>query len=145
MKIFLGGTCPSNKTDFDYRTLLIPLLRENNIDYFNPVVEDWTDECQEIEEQQKEICDIHLYIVTPNMKGVYSIAETFGSLIKGYRSIFCYVYKVNDLTFDKSQWKSLEATGNLFAECGGESWVLDSDHDFDDRFIKEIILKDYYK
>lgn len=141
--IFLGGTCPSDKNDFDYRTLLIPILEQNNIEYFNPVVEYWTLECQEIEEQQKEACDVHLYVIAPNMKGVYSIAETFGSLIKGYRSIFCYVYKVNDLEFGKSQWKSLEATGNLFAECNGESWVLDSQQDFNDKFVKEIILQEF--
>ena len=45
-KVFLGGTC-NNST---WRNELIPLL---NIDYFNPVVEDWTPECQAEEERQK--------------------------------------------------------------------------------------------
>ena len=39
-KIFLGGTC-SNST---WRKDLIPLLKENNIDYFNPMKENWTEE-----------------------------------------------------------------------------------------------------
>ena len=40
--VFLGGTC-NNST---WRDKLIPLLK---IDYFNPVVEDWTEEAQQIE------------------------------------------------------------------------------------------------
>ena len=38
MKVFLGGTCNNSK----WRDKLIPML---NIDYFNPVVDDWTEEC----------------------------------------------------------------------------------------------------
>lgn len=128
MKIFLGGTCPSNKEDFDYRTLLIPLLEANNIEYFNPVVEDWTSECQKIEEQQKEICDTHLYVIAPNMKGVYSIAECFGTLIKNNkRSMLVYLDKIKEKTFDSSQLKSLESTGKLLSECGGEAFELASE------------------
>ena len=45
VKVFLGGTC-NNST---WRDTLIPLLK---IDYFNPVVDDWTPECQEQETPQ---------------------------------------------------------------------------------------------
>ena len=45
-KVFLGGTC----NESTWRNELIPLLK---IDYFNPVVEDWTPECQAEEERQK--------------------------------------------------------------------------------------------
>ena len=41
MKVFLGGTCAESK----WREKLIPLLK---CDYFNPVVDDWTPECQKI-------------------------------------------------------------------------------------------------
>ena len=76
MKIFLGGTC-ANTT---WRNELIPLLESQNIDYFNPVVEDWTSECQQKEEDEKNNkCDVHLYVITKEMKGVYSIAEVINS------------------------------------------------------------------
>jgi len=64
-KVFLGGTC--NKSD--WRDKLIPLL---DIKFFNPVVEDWTPECQDEEIRQREECDFCLYVITPKMTGVYS-------------------------------------------------------------------------
>ena len=112
-KVFLGGTCPSDEYDFDYRKLLIPLLKEANINYFNPVVKDWTEDCIRVEEQEKVECDIHLYVITPNMKGVYSIAEMFGSLIKNYgrekRVIFGLMN--NETGFTTGQVISLVAVG----------------------------------
>jgi hypothetical protein len=75
-RVFLGGTC-ANTT---WRDELIPLLKENNIDYFNPVVKDWTPECQAIEEEEKNNkCNSHLYVITREMLGTYSIAEAVHS------------------------------------------------------------------
>ena len=67
-KVFLGGTCAEST----WREELIPLLK---INYFNPVVEDWTPECMEEELRQRDTCDYCLYVITPRMLGVYSIAE----------------------------------------------------------------------
>lgn len=142
MKVFLGGTCPQDENDFDYRTILIPLLEENDIDYFNPVVKDWTPECIQKEEYQKMTCNTHLYIIAPNMKGVYSIAEMFASLIQNKRSIYVYMESIPDKGFDEKQLKSLEATGNLFAECFGEAWGIDNEKDIDGEFVKEILLNE---
>ena len=52
-KVFLGGTC----NESTWRNRFILML---DIEYFNPVVEDWTPECQANEYKQKELCDIHL-------------------------------------------------------------------------------------
>ena len=38
MKVYLGGTCNNS----NWRNKLITILK---VDYFNPVVEDWTPEC----------------------------------------------------------------------------------------------------
>ena len=54
MKVFLGGTCAESK----WRDNIIPQLK---CEYFNPVVDDWTPECQKIEEREKRICEYHLY------------------------------------------------------------------------------------
>ena len=48
--VFLGGTC-NNST---WRDKLIPSL---SINYFNPVVENWTPECQAEEIKQRAECD----------------------------------------------------------------------------------------
>lgn len=71
-KWFLGGTCAGTI----WRDELIPYLEKNNIDYFNPVVDNWTPECQAIEEEEKNSkCNVHLYVLTPEMTGSYSVAE----------------------------------------------------------------------
>ena len=57
MKVFLGGTCAESK----WRDNIIPQLK---CEYFNPVVDDWTPECQKIEEREKRICEYHLYVIT---------------------------------------------------------------------------------
>lgn len=68
MRVFLGGTC----TGHNWREQIIPKL---HCDYFNPLVENWTEECRLIEEKEKKICDYHLYVINGFMTGVYSIAE----------------------------------------------------------------------
>ena len=67
-KVFLGGTC----NESTWRETLIKLLK---IDYFNPVVEDWTEDCMAEERKQRETCDYCLYTITSQMTGTYSIAE----------------------------------------------------------------------
>ena len=101
-KVFLGGTC-ENTT---WREELIKLLK---IDYFNPVVKSWNESCQYEEERQKDIeCDFQLYVITPEMKGLFSIAEVTEAAINiGERCIFCILDPENK--FDKKKRKSLEA------------------------------------
>lgn len=107
-KVFLGGTC----NESTWRNKLIPMLE---VDYFNPVVDDWTPECQAEEERQKnEVCDIHLYVITPKMTGVFSIAELVESAInKAHECVFCYLPEDDGLEFTKGQIKSLDAVGRL--------------------------------
>lgn len=112
-KVFLGGTC----NESTWRDEIIPKLE---IDYFNPVVEDWTPECQAEEERQKnEVCDIHLYVITPRMTGVFSIAEAVESAMNRHEDcIFCYLEEDGDSSFTKGQKMSLNAVGNLVSKYG---------------------------
>jgi hypothetical protein len=111
-KIFLGGTCAEST----WRDELIPML---NIKYFNPVVEDWTPECQEIEKKERRDCDYCLYVITPKMKGVYSIAEVVqDSNIRPSKTIFCVLPKDGDDTFDEGQMRSLIQVSNMVHENG---------------------------
>lgn len=113
MKVFLGGTCAESK----WREKIIPQLL---CDYFNPVVEDWTQECQEREEQEKKICEYHLYVITPKMKGVYSIAEAVSDSVKlKDKCIFCFTKEEDDRDFTKEELKSLTATAVLITNNGG--------------------------
>jgi hypothetical protein len=112
-RCFLGGTCNGSV----WRDRLIPELR---IAYFNPVVENWTPECQERELKEREECDICLYLITPKMTGVYSIAEAVEDSIKRpAKTVFKYITTDEDKEFEPFQVKSLEQVGKMIERNGG--------------------------
>lgn len=114
-KVFLGGTCNESK----WRDHLIPHL---TIDYFNPVVDDWTEECMDEEIKQREGCDICLYAITPKMTGVYSIAEVIDDSNKRpAKTVFAlFPYEQNGESFDNSQSKSLMQVAKMVEMNGGK-------------------------
>ena len=108
--VFLGGTCG----DSTWREDLIPKLE---IDYFNPVVDDWTPSCQKEEVKQRKNCDYVLYVITSDMKGVYSIAEVVDDSNKRpEKTVFCYLKK----GFDDGQIKSLKQVETMVHENGAK-------------------------
>ena len=114
MRVFLGGTC----ADTTWRDELIPYLEKFGIEYFNPVVKDWTPECQAIEEDEKNRkCNVHLYVITKEMMGTYSIAEIIHSahLANMYgTSVDKVVFAVLDEgTWQPHEKKSFEAIMRL--------------------------------
>ena len=124
-KWFLGGTC----AETTWRDELMPLLDQKEIDYFNPVVDNWTPECIEIEEHQKNVeCNVHMYCITPDMQGVYSIAEIVHSahLANMYgTSVDKIIFVVlKDDRWEKSQIKSLTATMELVKKIARENAVV---------------------
>lgn len=108
-KIFLGGTCAESK----WREELQPELQKRKINFFNPVVENWTPECQQREEEEKKICNCHLFLITPEMKGIYSIAEIVDSVYKHLDSGFVWFAVLEDDRWPEFQKKSLQATIDL--------------------------------
>lgn len=110
LKVFLGGTC-NNTTWRD------ELIQELKIPYFNPVVDDWTEDCIEIENDEKENhCGIHLYVITPEMVGTYSIAEAVQSS-NSENKLTCFCLLDRD-KFDEKVLKSLIATKELLSNNG---------------------------
>lgn len=122
MKIFLGGTCNGSK----WRDELIPLLK---IDYFNPVVENWTPECRVRELKERSTCDYVLYVISPMMTGVYSIAEAVDDSNKRPNStLFCVLWgSVNGEAFTDAQCDSLLATERMIAFNGGKVFATLAD------------------
>ncbi len=110
--IFLGGTC----NDSIWRDELIPMLEDAGIEYFNPVVDDWTPDFIAIENRIKSKEDTtELYVITSQMTGVYSIAEAVqASNKKPNRTIFC----VLEQGFDEGQLRSLRAVSDLISKNG---------------------------
>lgn len=114
VKVFLGGTC----NESTWRDKLIDLL---DIDYFNPVVDDWTEECYKEELKQRKICDYVLYVITPKMTGVYSVAEVVDDSNKRpEKTVFCVLAKDDESKFDKAQLKSLEAVSKMVMDNGAK-------------------------
>jgi hypothetical protein len=112
--VFLGGTCNGSR----WRDELIPKL---SIVSFNPVVAEWNEAAQAAEVAARENSDYVLYVVTPKMTGVYSIAEAVeDSNKRPEKTVFCYLAEDDGATFTPHQLKSLVQTGKLIAQNGGK-------------------------
>jgi hypothetical protein len=128
-KVFLGGTCNNSP----WRNKLIEMLE---IDYFNPVVDDWTPECMKEEIKQRKICDYCLYVITPSMTGVYSIAEVIDDSNKQpEKTLFCVLkheissmvngspyYPTSKVVFSNTETKSLNQVGEMVKRNGGKTF-----------------------
>jgi hypothetical protein len=111
-KLFLDGTC-NNST---WRDKLISML---TCTYFNPIVPDWNNEAYQEELRQRQSCDYCLYVITPNMIGVYSIAEVVDDSNKRpEKTLFCILDTDINGEFNVSQMKSLLAVQNMVKNNG---------------------------
>ena len=110
MKVFLGGTCAGYK----WRDDLIPLL---NCNYYNPIVEDWTESDRLREVHEREIDDYVLYVITSDMQGVYSIAEIIDDSNKRpEKTLVCVLFD----NMNEPMARSLVATLNLAKSNGAK-------------------------
>lgn len=115
------------------------------IDYFNPVVDDWTPECQDEEIRQRELCDYCLYTITPKMTGVYSIAEVVDDSNKRpEKTILCVLDEDDENIFSESQIKSLKQVKEMVKNNGAN--VFDSLEDiasFLNKTNKNDLIENY--
>ena len=115
--VFLGGTCNNSQ----WREKLKPLLK---INYFDPVVPNWTPADQEREIASRKTSDFVLYTITPRMTGVYSIAEVVDDSNKRpSKTVFLVLATdVEDdgstMEFSKVQTKSLAALTKMVRNNG---------------------------
>jgi len=116
MKVFLGGTCNGSK----WRDEAIIYLQDVEMDFFNPVVDDWTDEAQKQEIIERENCDFCLYVITPRMVGTYAIAEAVDDSNKRpEKTVFVFLSIDMEDFFTTGQIKSLISVGALIERNGG--------------------------
>lgn len=112
--VFLGGTCASST----WREELMPMLDEG-IDAFNPVVPDWTPECQKVEDMHRQTDDICLYVITPEGEGFYSFVEvTDDSNKRPQQTVLCLLEEANGKKFEGHMLKCALKTAKLVAENG---------------------------
>ena len=117
IKIFLGGTC----NESTWRKNVIDVLTRNDIKYFNPVVDNWTEECYQKELEERNTCSHCLYVITPKMTGTYSIAEAVDDSNKRpEKTLFHFMTQDDKYSFDEGQLKSLDKVGILIENNGGK-------------------------
>lgn len=118
--VFLGGTCAGP----DYRKELIPMLR---CDYFNPVVDNWTEADAQRENEAKLAAAINLFVLTPAMIGAYSVAELVEEAMLGKRIVKLLFLEIGDLKWNEHQRKSNVQIERLVAKYGVDVHItLDS-------------------
>lgn len=118
----LFGTCNNSL----WRDYFLLLLDKDKFDWFNPVVDDWNEEAQINEEFHKDNDEVIVFVITPKMKGVYSIAEVVDLSYRKKENqnlFFCFLTHEKDSSgttqlFDESQIKSLRAVRDLLKRNG---------------------------
>lgn len=130
MLLFLGGTT-NNST---WRDELIPLLNKNHISYFNPIVKDWNLEAIHKENKVKaDPLTVELYVISKEMRGVYSIAEAVNaSNKKPLNTIFMIIPE----GFDEAQIKSLKEVEKLIK--GNGAYIAHNYDEIIDIFLQKV-------
>ena len=112
--LFLGGTTANSK----WRDELIPLLEKENLPYFNPIVDDWGEEARAKEYEVKgNPSTVELYIISKEMKGVFSIAEAVDASNKKPSQT---IFMIQREGFEDDVLKSLDASSELIAKNGAK-------------------------
>lgn len=110
--VFLGGTC----NESTWRDKLIEGLE---ISYFNPVVQDWTKDDKEKEDQIKDSADYNLFVFTPKHTGFFSFVEaTLLAVKSSSRTVLCVLQDDDGTTFDEATKRSVDSTLTTLAEEG---------------------------
>jgi hypothetical protein len=113
VKVFLGGTCNGSR----WREDLIPKL---TIDYFNPVLEEWSETAYHDEVAAKLDCNYFLYCLTPKYTGYFSFAEVVNeSFHYKNQTIFCFTPEDDGQKFTETEIESLKDLGDKVVENGG--------------------------
>lgn len=110
--IFLGGTMNGSKWRDEIKDKL-------EISYYDPTVNSWdkSNALDEVDKRNK--AKINTYVITPKMKGCYSIAEMIDDSNKRPKStIICILKEYEGITFGEHEWESLEATKEIAKSNG---------------------------
>lgn len=136
--IFLGGT-----VNDDWRSKFIDLwkkaekedtnLKNRGIELFNPVVEDWTQECIDKEGNIKNKSIMNLFLITPEQTDPYSFVEALDCAIDG-SNVYLAIYDEYK-KFSAKDYKSFDSIGKIIEKHGGiyEKYVGED---------MEILIKD---
>lgn len=118
MKVFLGGTVNNS-------TWRNNVMKELEMDYYNPIVDNWNEEAYQREWNERKTCEYLLYIITPKMTGFYAVAEVADdSYHRPERTLFCFLPEDDGQKFSEEQLEQMKALGELVEKNGGR-WFTD--------------------
>lgn len=147
--IFLGGTVEG----FDWRSGLIAKWKKamndpsnkkiNHIKLYNPILPNWSEEDRKREDEIKNNSLINIFVITPDMRGYYSIAEAINCSHKTGSKSILIVYDKYDNGFDKMQKHSFDHIGELIKTNGGIYKYVSGDDALDE--IMDILIKEANK
>ena len=99
-RIFLGGMC--GKTT--WRRGLIPELEKHGLEYYNPQVDEWHEGIIAIEKEEKEKCDVLLFVIGRDTRGTASCAEAAYYIGRGRNvALVIEVYPETPETLDEAR------------------------------------------
>ena len=104
LSVFMGGTCAGST----WRDELVEQLDPSKVDAFNPVVEDWTPECQAVEDEHKANDDVVLFVLTPESKSIYSWVEVALAAARDpERTVICVLPERNGQAYEGHELKAV--------------------------------------
>ena len=135
-KVFLGGTCNGSP----WRDAFVDSLQ---VDWFNPVVDDWNDEAYQRELHERENDAVVLYGITPMAEGFYSVAEVVDDSNKRpERTVLLIKETDGDKTFSAHHMKSLKTVAKMVEANGGAVfWEDGACADFINKKLSGAALK----
>ena len=136
--VFLGGTIGGR----NWREEFLELVKEkkSKIRCFNPIVSEWTKECIELENFVKHHAIYHIYVLSPAMRGCYTIAEMVNSAHESDKKTYVYIMDEDNvdgepITWDARMKNSVTAVRNMLIEHGAV--IADSISDMVDKIITD--------
>ena len=114
-RVYLGGTCNGST----WREALIALLNTKRVDFFNPVVLEWTKAAQQREIRERKKCDYCLYVLTPLMVGFYGAVEAaLDSVAQPQKVLFCVLDEDGGQVWNEHNHKSLQSMKQMIRDRG---------------------------
>lgn len=116
-RVYLGGTCNGS----DWRARLIPLLTE--VEYFDPVVDDWNDDAAARELFEREHDDWLLYVFTPLSDNIYGVAEVVDDSNKHPdRTLLCVLEHDGGKVLSPHQAKAMSMVSRMVEANGARAF-----------------------
>lgn len=136
--IFLGGTCNNSDWREEFSNKFKKECIDDSVELFNPVVDDWTEECRKKEDEVKKLAKLNLFVITPEMKGTFSIAEAVEC--SHFSKVFFAIINRNG-EFDIASNKSFDAIGEIVEKHGGiyKNYTHEYYNNSIDKLVEDVI------